>query len=330
MIAKKIEETEPGCIGKKLYHLRVLASPYITAQDFLENIKKVESSTDLKKLGEKLEKVSQIRRLTASFMKLAGVSEDELETYSSHLTEHALEPYLKMKNAEKNLEWKSYVQRCTNGEINETMRKAPDYEVKMILGNVFRLPDGVFKEPFCAAAFSIKSFDEAKECMLGLQEHQTLHKAPREIPIAFITEEIVVAAAIQGALVGPQSRTGVVIVNAAPRKGSLFTQRHSYAVICSGSRIQGLASSILTVRDVLTSLKAKDGWMLSNVRLRSWELPSTSKIASLVNLEFEDRTRGRTSGIPSESNTAQDLIESPDSMSPERIEALHTIESDTH
>ncbi|CAG0896520.1 unnamed protein product [Darwinula stevensoni] len=35
MIAKKIEETEPGCIGKKLYHLRVLASPYITAQDFL-------------------------------------------------------------------------------------------------------------------------------------------------------------------------------------------------------------------------------------------------------------------------------------------------------
>ncbi|CAG0886092.1 unnamed protein product [Darwinula stevensoni] len=251
--------------------------------------------------------------------KLAGVSEDELETYSSHLTEQALEPYLKMKNAEKNLEWKSYVQRCTNGEINETMRKAPDYEVKMILGNVFRLPEGVFKEPFCAAAFSIKSFDEAKECMLGLQEHQTLHKAPREIPIAFITEEIEVAAAIQGAFVGPQSRTG-----------SLFTQRHSYAVICSGSRIQGLASSILTIRDVLTSLKAKDGWMLSNVRLRSWELPSASKIVSLVNLEFEDRTRGRTSGIPSESNKAQDLIGSPDSMSPERrIEAHHTIESDT-
>ncbi|CAG0886174.1 unnamed protein product [Darwinula stevensoni] len=63
----------------------------------------------------------------------------------------------------------------------------------------------------------------------------------------------------------------------------------------------------------------------------SWELPSASKIVSLVNLEFEDRTRGRTSGIPSESNRAQDLIGSPDSMSPERrIEAHHTIESDTH
>ncbi|CAG0901097.1 unnamed protein product, partial [Darwinula stevensoni] len=289
LIAKKIEEREPGCIGKKLYHLRVLASPYITAQDFLENIKKVESSTDLKKkLGEKLEKISQIRRLTASFMKLAGVSKEELETCSSHLTEQALEAYLKMKNAKKNLEWKSYVQRCTNGEINETLRKAPDYEVKLILGNVFRLPEGVFKEPFCAAAFSIKSFDVAKTCMLGLQEHQTLHKAPRA-PIALITE-IEVASAIQGAFEGLQSRTG-----------SLFTQRHSYAVICSGSRIQG-----------------------------SWELPSASKIVSLVNLEFEDRTRGRTSGIPSESNRAQDLIRSPDSMSPERrIEAHDTIESHT-
>ncbi|CAG0895319.1 unnamed protein product [Darwinula stevensoni] len=276
-----------------------------------------------------LEKISLIRRLTASFMKLAGVSKDELETYSSHLTEQALQPYLKRKNAEKNLEWKSYVQRCTNGEINETMRKTPDYEVKMILGNVFGLPEGVFKEHFCAAAFSIKSFDEAKESVLELQEDQTLLKAPREIPIAFITEEIEVAAAIQGALVGPQSRTGVVIINAAPRKGSPFTQRHSYAVICSGSRIQGLASSILSLRDVLTSLKAKDGWMLSNVRLRSWELLSAAKIVSLVNLEFEDRTSGWTSGIPSESNTAQDLIGSPDSMSPERrIEAHHTIESD--
>lgn len=84
------------------------------------------------------------------------MSEDELETYSSHLTEQALEPYLKMKNAEKNLDWRSYVERCTNDETSETMWKAPDCEVKMILGNVFRLPEGVFKEPFSAAAFSIR------------------------------------------------------------------------------------------------------------------------------------------------------------------------------
>ena len=58
--------------------------------------------------------------------------------------------------------------------------------------------------------------------MLGLQDHQTLHKAPREIPTAFITEEIEVAAAMQGAFEGPQSRTGLVIVNSAPRKGHTF------------------------------------------------------------------------------------------------------------
>ena len=58
--------------------------------------------------------------------------------------------------------------------------------------------------------------------MLGVQEHQTLLKGSKDLPIAFITEDLQVAAAVQGAFTGSEPKTGVVIINSPPRKGEKF------------------------------------------------------------------------------------------------------------
>ncbi|CAG0898886.1 unnamed protein product [Darwinula stevensoni] len=67
-----------------------------------ENLEHVKSGSDFKNLEKKLEEVIQKKQLLQSFIRHAGMSEEEvMATYRDHVTDEAFQPFMTLKDLEK-------------------------------------------------------------------------------------------------------------------------------------------------------------------------------------------------------------------------------------
>ncbi|CAG0883798.1 unnamed protein product [Darwinula stevensoni] len=215
MMAKRLEDADPGCVSKKLYHLRHLGNPSISSNDFLESLKVVNCAGDMKKLGNNLEDVIRKKTLRTSFSELAGIREEEMDhRYSQHVTDEALKPFMRLKNPEKEKEWKGYVELCIGGQVTQnTEELGADSEIITVLGSHLEVPEGCFDLPFRSAVFAVESLGEAEKCLLGLNDHQGRFHGDKNIPTAFMVDDIKQAAAIQESLRSHCLKTVIAIIN---------------------------------------------------------------------------------------------------------------------
>ncbi|CAG0897231.1 unnamed protein product [Darwinula stevensoni] len=290
MMGKRLEDADPGCVSKKLYHLRHLGNPSISSNDFLESLKVVNCAGDMKKLGNNLEDVIRKKTLRTSFSKLAGIREEEMDhRYPQHVTDEALKPFMRLKNPEKEKEWKGYVELCIGRQVTQnTEELGANSEIITVLGS------------------HLESLGEAEKCLLGLHDHQGRFHGDKNIPTAFMVDDIKQAAAIQESLRSHCLKTGIAIIDKAESEGELFAQHHAYAVVASTRKIP-LATTVLSRKEFLTSIGQLNGWLLSNIRgLKKRELPSPLKLLSPVPVELEAPVEGISSERMDEADLGSD------------------------
>ncbi|CAG0885393.1 unnamed protein product [Darwinula stevensoni] len=254
-IARELERKKPGSVDKRLYHLRHLGNPYITTNDFMENLRILKQERDIKKFGDKLSELIQKKTLIRSFARIAGVEEEEVfQRFSQQVTDESLKPFMSIKKKHETAdEWKSYVELCISGEAIQ--RDAGDVE----------------------------------KYLLGLHAHQGRCEAEKNIPTAFCVDDIKHAAEIRDSLRRQELKTDVAILHKTECEGELFKHQHTYVVIGARHRI-ALPTSVLTRKEFLESFQKPNCWLLSNIRdLRKGELPPQMKLVTLVDLKFESQ-----------------------------------------
>ncbi|CAG0890501.1 unnamed protein product [Darwinula stevensoni] len=287
-VARSMENEDRGSVEKKLHHLRgILGNPHLTTTDFLDNLQLVKDGVcSFAEFRGKLESAVRKKTLTASFASIAQEDEEVIvREFSECITEDALKPYMKLKNAEKSGEWRNYVQICLGGHGTQKTQTTGNIELRIIPGNPMEVTEGSFNQPFCAAVFSNEVVD-VDRCLLGLRNHQGRCRGEKKIPIAYVTDSLCEAARIEQALHQHNLKTQSAVLRKAESKGPLFVQAHMHCVIASSSEIP-LSTSVIDMKDLLESLGKPNQWILSNVKdLKVSDLPESLKMLSLVELDL--------------------------------------------
>ncbi|CAG0884615.1 unnamed protein product [Darwinula stevensoni] len=146
--------------------------------------------------------------------------EDEeviVREFSECITEDALKPYMKLKNAEKSGEWRNYVQICLGGHGTQKTQTTGNIELRIIPGNAMEVTEGSFNQPFCTAVFSNEVVD-VDRCLLGLRNHQGRCRGEKKIPIAYVTDSLCEAARIEQALHQHNLKTQPAVLRKAESK----------------------------------------------------------------------------------------------------------------
>lgn len=80
-----------------------------------------------------------------------------MATHHDHVTDEAFRPFMTLKDPEKSGEWKAYIRLCIQGEVTERSHQVEDAEVKIFVGDPFKVPELSFHEPLAAAVFSVQA-----------------------------------------------------------------------------------------------------------------------------------------------------------------------------
>ncbi|CAG0900117.1 unnamed protein product, partial [Darwinula stevensoni] len=233
-----------------------------------ENLKHVKSGNDFKHLEKKLEEVIQKKLLLQSFIRHAGVSEEEvMATHRDHVTDEAFRPFMTLKDPEKCGEWKAHIRLCIHGEVTK--------KLKYVFWDSM-LTNADFK---------------------GRGTYQLLFLVDNESEAGHIKER----------MKSMDVKTDTAILLGRASEGELFPRTHTLAVIGS-KRCISLSNSVVTMKEFLQAIAGNSqGWILTSARwIREEDLPAQLKLLSLVDLEFGLDPRRSSQDIDQEQ--ASDLL----------------------
>ncbi|CAG0896030.1 unnamed protein product [Darwinula stevensoni] len=300
-VARTMENDDRGSVEKKLHHLRgLLGNHNLTTTDFLDNLQFVKDGVcGFAELRQKLELAVRMKTLRTSFASIANEDEDVIvRAYSECVSNDALRPFLKMKQAESSKEWNNYVQVCLECHGTKLIQTSEKMELKSIPETPMEVKEGSIHRPFCAAILSIQVI-HVNRCLLGILNHQGRNGGEKGIPIAFVTDSLCEAAKTELALQEHNLKTQSAVLSKARSKGPLFVQAHRYCVIGSSSEVP-LSTSIVSLKELLDSFGKPNQWILSNVEhLKDLDVSKSMKILSPVDLDvtLEEEMEKCTSNV---------------------------------